>query len=148
MDRSRLVAIFGAAATLAVIVSALLVVTRRGAAPPATSALSEEQKVYLGEIAITDARMSAARSFAGDTVTYLDARVTNKGVRVVRGLEIQLEFHDTLNQVVLREKARPIRSRTPPLEPGETRAFQVAFERMPADWNRVAPAITTTEVDF
>jgi len=148
MDRSRFVAILGAAAALAVVVCALLVVTRRRAAPPATPALSAEQRAYLGEIAVTGARMSAAQNLVGDTVTYLDAQVGNRGGRVVRGLEIQMEFHDTLNQVVLREKARPVRPRAPPLNPGENRAFQVTFEHMPADWNHAAPTITTTVVDF
>lgn len=110
--------------------------------------LTDEQRAYLIALVVTDARMSAAESFAGNSITYLGARVANRGAKRVRALEIQMEFHDTLEQVVLRETARPISPRTPPLKPGETRDFQVSFEHMPADWNQAAPTITITNVEF
>lgn len=92
--------------------------------------------------------MTAAESFAGNRLIYLNARVTNQGPKVVRRLGIEMNFHDILNQVVLRENAHPISSRTPPLQPGETRAFQVIFERLPPDWNQAPPAIAATDVSF
>lgn len=128
------------------ILVAVILLTRPGTS--GRPALSAEQKAYLAEIEITGARLSVARNLVGDTVTYLDASVTNKGARLVRRLEIQLEFHDAYNQVVLRETAHPITLRTAPLKPGETRAFRVAFDHMPADWNRTLPAMTTTDVRF
>lgn len=110
--------------------------------------LSEEQKAYFPLLEFSDARMSAAQNFLGDTVAYLDARVTNKGTKVVRQLDLRLEFVDTLNQVVLRETARPVTARTAPLKPGESRPFRVTFEHMPADWNLAPPTITPTFVQF
>ncbi len=92
--------------------------------------------------------MSAAENLLGATATYLDGQVTNRGARPVRQLEIQLEFRDALNQVVLRETADPITRRTPPLKPGESRAFRATFDHMPADWNKTPPTITTTQVHF
>lgn len=92
--------------------------------------------------------MSAAENFLGGTVTYLDAWVTNKGPKVVRRLEVELKFVDTLGQVVLRDIARPITVRTPPLKPGETRPFRISFDRMPADWNQAPPAITPRYVEW
>ncbi len=55
---------------------------------------------------------------------------------------------DTLNQVVLRETAHTITSRTPPLKPGEKRAFRVSFDHMPADWNQAPPTITVKYLGF
>jgi hypothetical protein len=146
VERSRLYAILGAAAGLAMILVTVILLTRPGTS--ARPALSAEQKAYLAQIEITGARLSVARNIVGDTVTYLDASVTNKGARLVRRLEIQLEFHDIFNQVVLRETAHPIPLRAAPLKPGETRAFRVAFDHMPADWNRTLPTMTTTDVRF
>ena len=110
--------------------------------------MTEEGKAYFPEIVVSDARMSAAQNFLGGTVTYLNAKVTNKGTKTVRRLDLQLEFVDTLNQVVLRETAHAITLRAPPLKPGETRAFRVSFDHMPADWNQAAPTITVKYVGF
>ncbi len=145
--RSTWVYIAGAAAALAVVFAIYIVVQRTGRqTPPQSTALAEEERAYLREIVVTDAHMSAAENLAGGTVTYLDALVTNQGAKLVRQLEIQLEFHDALNQVVLREKARPVTLRTSPLKPGETRTFRASFEHLPADWNHAPPVITTTQV--
>jgi hypothetical protein len=110
--------------------------------------LSEEQKAYLPLLEFTDARMSAAENFLGDSVIYLDGRVTNKGTRFLRRLDVELRFVDILNQVVLRETAHPVTERTSPLKPGETRPFRITFEHMPADWNQAPPALTPTSVEF
>ena len=40
-----------------------------------------------------------------------------------------------MNRQIYRETARPIHSRTKPLEAGETRDVQLAFEKLPEDWN-------------
>jgi hypothetical protein len=109
---------------------------------------TEEQKAYFGQLEFTDVHMSAAENFLGASLTYLDARVTNKGTKTVRRLDLDLTFVDTLNQVVLRERAHPVTQRTPPLKPGESRAFRVTFEHMPADWNLAAPTLTPVYLRF
>jgi len=148
-ERSSSVYILGAAAVLAVVVAAVVLLKRGGSQPsPSRPVQSEEQKALLAQIVITDASMSAAENFLGHTVTYLDAKVTNKGTKTVRRLDLELTFVDTLGQVVLRETARPVSPPMLPLKPGETRAFQVSFEHMPMDWNQAPPAIKPTSVHF
>jgi hypothetical protein len=138
-----------AAGTLAVIVAVLVLLARTGSRPlPTEAQLSEEQKAYLQQIVVTDARMSAAENFLGNTVTYLDAQVTNKGGKEVRQLELELVFVDTLDQVVLRKTAHPITPRSAPLRPGQTRSFQISFEHMPLDWNQALPTITPKSIQF
>jgi hypothetical protein len=138
-----IVAILGIAAVVAALVF------RSGTPPVAPPpAMTGEAKAYLSQIEAGGARMSAAQNFLGDTVTYLDARLTNKGAMLVRRVDLQLEFFDTLNQVVLRDAAHPVSPRTPPLRPGETRAFRVSFEHMPVDWNQAPPTITVKYVGF
>ena len=132
------------------IIAGVLGLVRRAASPavPASPVLTEEQKAYFPETVVSDARMSAAQNFLGGTVTYLDAQIANQGTKTVRLLDLQLEFVDTLNQVVLRETAHAITSRTPPLKPGEKRAFRVSFDHMPTDWNQAPPAITVKYLGF
>lgn len=147
MDRSTRLLILLAAAALVVIAVALI--KRNGSQPSqARPALNTEEKAYLPQIVVTEARMSAAQNFLGGRVIYLDAQVTNKGTRLVRQLKLQLEFRDTLEQVILRETVRPVTLRTPPLKPGETRSFQVAFDHMPDGWNQATPTITPKYVSF
>jgi hypothetical protein len=109
---------------------------------------TEEQKAYFPQLEFADVHMSAAENFLGGSVTYLDARVTNKGTKIVRRLDLDLTFVDMLNQVVLRERVHPVTARTPPLKPGESRAFRVSFEHLPADWNQAAPTIMPVYVQF
>jgi hypothetical protein len=61
---------------------------------------------------------------------------------------VELNFVDTLNQVVLRETAHPLADRTTPLQPGETYAFRVTFDHMPADWNQAPPRAIAVYVEF
>jgi hypothetical protein len=110
--------------------------------------LSAEQKAYLTSFAFADFHMSAAANFLGDTVTYLDGSVTNQGAKPVCNLEVELNFVDSLNQVVLRETAHPLADRAAPLQPGETYAFRVTFEHMPVDWNQAPPSAKAVYVEF
>ena len=110
--------------------------------------LTAEQRAYLPQLEFTDAHMSAAENFLGDSVTYLDARVTNKGTKAVRRLDVDLTFVDTLNQVVLRERAQPVSPHTQPLHAGETKPFRISFEHMPADWNQAVPSMAPVYVQF
>ncbi len=140
-----------AAAMLALTAVVVFLWHSRSAAELSASANAiptEEQRAYFSQLEVTDVHMSAAENFLGASVTYLDARVTNKGTKTVSRLDLDLTFVDTLNQVVLRERAHPVTKRTPSLKPDESRAFRVTFEHMPADWNQAAPTITPVYVQF
>jgi hypothetical protein len=112
------------------------------------SPLTAEQKAYLSRISVTDARMSTAQNYLGDTVTFLDGKVSNQGPRTVREVELQMEYVDTLGQVVLRDFTFALSTRMPPLAAGATRNFQVSYDHMPADWNQAPPRITVIRVGF
>jgi hypothetical protein len=124
------------------------VVSGPASARPGRPALNPEQKAQLASVEFSDLQMSAADNFLGTTVTYLDARVTNKGTKAIRLLDVELNFVDTLHQVVLRETAHPLSSGGAPLKPGDTRAFRVSFEHMPEDWNQAPPSITPVYLEF
>jgi len=150
---STAIIIFIVATVLAALVVVLVLHQHRAVSRPASAgegrqALSAEQKAYLASLAFADLRMSAAVNFLGDTVTYLDGSVTNKGSKPVRRLDVELNFVDSLNQVVLRETAHPLADRASPLPPGETHAFHVAFDHMPADWNQAPPGVRLVYVEF
>ncbi len=144
----RIILIVGAA-MLALLAVVVFFWHSHGATQFFASAIpTEEQKAYFPQLEFTDLHMSAAQNFLGDNVTYLDARVRNAGTKTVRRLDLDLTFVDMLSQVILRETARPVSARTPPLKPGESRAFRVTFEHIPVDWNQAAPTMTPVYLEF
>ena len=150
---STLIIILIVSVILATIVAVFVIEQHRAATRPAAvlaarPALNAEQKAYLDWLPVTDLHMSAAANFLGATVTYLDGTITNKGAKVVRKVDVELNFVDVLNQVVLRETAHPLADRAKPLQPGETYAFRVTFDHMPVDWNQAPPAARAVYVEF
>ena len=149
---SFLIIILLVSIALAAVVAVLVLQQHHAVARPAAGAgrqaLTAEQKAYLPSMVFADLQMSAAVNFLGDTVTYLDGKVTNQGAKQVRRLDVELNFVDPFNQVVLRETAHVLDDRNAPLPPGETHAFRVTFDHMPAEWNQAPPSIKAVFLDF
>jgi hypothetical protein len=148
MNRSIAVWIVSAALFIAALGAILTILHRSATISEKPSPPTAEETAYLSKIQISDAKMSVASNYLGDSIYLLDAKVTNGGSRTVHSLELQMEYVDTLEQVVLRDSAHPVTSRDLPLQPGKTRAFQVSYDHMPADWNQAPPKVIVTRVNF
>jgi hypothetical protein len=81
-------------------------------------------------------------------VIYLDAQISNQGMRTVKQVEAKMEFMDLLGQVILRDQVKIFPPASLPLKPSETRAFQLFFDHVPSEWNQAPPRITTVSVQF
>jgi len=119
-------------------------VTRPAVRPPLTA----DAQAYLMQIAATDIHMSAAETGLGSNVTYMDAEIRNNGARAVREVDLDLTFVDMVNQMVLRRTVHPVTRNSPPLNAGESRAFRITFDYMPADWNQGPPVVAVTYLSF
>ena len=147
--RSSLKYFLIAAVAIGVVVAIAIVASRtRSGSPSAEAELTPEQKNYLANISFSDAKMSAATNFLAQRVIYLDAQISNRGTRAVKQVEISMDFTDVLGQVILRERAGVFPPASLPLKPGETRDFQLFFDRIPSDWNQAPPRITPVAVRF
>lgn len=140
-------------AVLAVVAAILVLLQHRAATHPAAVVaarppMTDAQKAYLPSLAFSDLRVSAAVNFLGDTVTYLDGTVTNKGDKVVSKVEVQLTFFDTIGQLALRETHDPLAGHAKALGPGESSPFRITFEHMPAEWNQAPPRAKAVYVEF
>jgi hypothetical protein len=138
------------AAVVVLILLAIAIVASRAPSGNSSAAaeLTPEQKDYLANIGFAGAKMSAATNFLGQRVIYLDAQISNRGTRVVTQVETKMEFTDLLGQVILRENNKIFPPASLPLKPGETRDFQIFFDRIPSDWNQAPPRITPVSVRF
>ena len=147
--------IIGAVAVL-VVIGIIFFFSTRGRSSQGGS----EPDPYATNLRISDETLSTAQNFAGQEVTYIEGKVTNKGQSTVDGATVQIAFKNSLGEVVQRE-SQPlaiIRTRDPyidtaslkvvPLKPGQTREFRLTFEHISADWDRQKPELRVMRVSI
>lgn len=131
-----------------VVLGGLYVYTQRtashGPSAPKPLPMGPAEEAYASRIHFLDIKMSRAANLLNQEVTYVTAVLSNDGDRVIRDLEVTVEFRDVLNQVVLRDMRRPLGSRAQPIDPLRRREIELTFEHIPAEWNRQFPAIRVT----
>ncbi len=95
---------------------------------------------YAPQTTFFDLRLSAEENFLGQQVVYLDGKLTNSGEKPVRQLKVRLFFRNLMNQVILRED-HEIFGGQQVVGPGQTKEFQIRFDKVPDSWNQVVPQI-------
>jgi hypothetical protein len=152
----------GIGAVIICAIIAYLIVSSRSSptrySTPITIAQSAQQDPYARQLEISDVKMAQAQNILGGTMTYLEAKIANKGDKTVVGATIEVTFKNSLGQVVQRE-SQPlmiITQREPamdivavnnsPLKLGDTKDLQLTFEHISADWNRQYPELRVTTV--
>jgi hypothetical protein len=120
---------------------------KRHVTPAGTQLLfGPAEQAYAAQIHVENLAMSRAENFLNQEVTTLAGDVVNTGNRSLQGLELSVEFSDTLRQVALRESRSVLDP--PALAPGASRPFEISFEHVPTSWNMEQPAITVTALRF
>jgi len=151
-SRRFVLALAGGAGVVVLLVAAVWLMSRdSGAAKgPAATHLpfGSAEQAYAPQIHFSNSQLSQATNMLNHEFTYLVGTVENSGTRPVRGIEATVEFHDLINQLVLRETVRVFSPGAPPLAPGHQRDFQLTFESVPASWNHQAPSIRVTGLDL
>ncbi|HET7216224.1 MAG TPA: FxLYD domain-containing protein [Terriglobia bacterium] len=112
----------------------------------AKSAPTPEETAYLQNIQVTPGQAESAQNFLQHTVTTVHGTVANHGNKAVLYLEISLTFSDIEGKPIEQRTDAPISGGTPPLKPGEARAFQVSFDQVPAVWNQAPPQMVPKRV--
>src|SRR5690348_824189 len=103
------------------------------------------EQAYAPQIRFQPGEMSQSSNLLNQEFTYVAGTVTNAGNRRLRALNVNFEFHDPFNQVVLRDAQTLIDPAGKPLGPGQSRTFQVTLgAHLPSEWNRAYPVIRVT----
>ncbi|MFY9801701.1 MAG: FxLYD domain-containing protein [Candidatus Acidiferrales bacterium] len=102
------------------------------------------EQSYAARIHFTDIQMARATNFLKQEFTYVAGTISNDGVQSIGALQVAVEFHDDLNQVILRETEVLIPPHSDPLPAGQRRDFQITLEPIPAEWNHQYPSVTVT----
>jgi hypothetical protein len=150
-DRSRLpMALAAGAAVVVLLFGGLMLVSRtmrtHGPAAGETLPFGATERAYAQRIHFTNIQMARATNFLKQEFTYIAGTISNDGTRTLRRLQVTLEFHDPLNQVVLRETQLLITSPARPLDGGQRRDFQVTLEHVPVTWDQQYPSIRVSGV--
>ncbi len=98
---------------------------------------------YALQIHFSNPQMSRAANLLNQEVTFIVGRMENSGGRTIRQIEVTVEFHDLLNQVILRETHRLLTGGGR-VGPGKQQDFQMNFDHVPNDWDRRYPSLRVT----
>jgi len=99
------------------------------------------EREYAKKIEIGKLELSRAENFLHQEVTILSGEVYNAGTEPVVALSLTTEFLDDMNQVVLRETRRVLKTSDAVLAPRGRRDFEISFEHVPNMWNLQPPAV-------
>ncbi len=121
-------------------------------APPALPPLDAEAQAYLPQIEITNLGLSRWQNFLGQSVTYVELTINNRGPRTLRALELTFEFMGRDGQVVKTEGSRVVGNpHAPqgspsrlPLGPASSVSLTLGFEDIPENWDQTPPRLLIT----
>jgi hypothetical protein len=141
-----------------IIVSALVVLVgaavwflllRGGGRPVQPNVLTPEAKAYVLNLGLAEVEMKAKENMLGGTLVEITGKITNKGPRALRTVELNCIFYDPYGQAVLRERVAIVRSKSGAgFQSGETRSFRMPFDAIPAGWNQALPQLVIAGIDF
>ncbi len=155
--RSWLPWIVAGAVVIAVLVWLLLSSHQQRAARQAENA-SVTPDAYASQLTIGNLHMSEAANFAGGKVTYVDGKITNKGDKIVNGVNVLVTFHNDIGEPpqMTPMPLTLIRTREPyvdiepvsaePLKPGDSHDFRLIFDHVSPTWNQQYPTIQAMRV--
>lgn len=113
-----------------------------------TAASPEEAKAYVKNLGLSEVNMEAKESFGGQQLVEITGKISNKGGKSLRKVELTCVFHDPYNQVVLREVVPIVRADRGGLKQGETKPFRLPFDTIPNSWNQAMPGMVIAGVVF
>jgi hypothetical protein len=122
-------------------------------APPALTGPAKDYVRYLrfvsadGQTAESP-EMKAKESYLKQSVVEITGNIQNTGDRVLELVEVNCVFYDPYGQVVLRERVPIVSRKMGKLAPRETKAFRLAFDNVPENWNQAMPSMVIARIDF
>ena len=133
---------------VAIIFGSFVVLTRHMRSPAQAAAVKlpfgPAEQAYAEQIHFTGIQLARATNFLKQEFTYVAGTMQNDGVQNIAAMQVAVEFHDDLNQVILRETEVLIAPHSDPLPAGQRRDFQITLEHIPAEWNHQYPSINVT----
>lgn len=109
--------------------------------------LTDEARVYLTSLDLSDVEMGATDNALGQTLVEITGTIRNIGDRPVRSIRLNCVFFDVYGIELHRVLSTIVRS-SQGLEPGGEQAFRLPFDDIPDGWNQVLPSLYVAEIVF
>ena len=116
--------------------------------PADQTVLTEEAKLYLPYLDLSDVQMEAKESFLGHTIVSIEGKISNLGEQTVRLVEVTCVFRDPYLNELGRQAAVIVSPQGGVLDPGETGPFRIAFDAVPQGWNQIMPNLYIAQILF
>jgi hypothetical protein len=115
--------------------------------PPPAPVLTQEAKDYLPNLELSDAAIQAAESYINSSLVEILGKITNKGSKRVKLVQVKCVFRNVYGQEIHRELATVV-GKAGTLNPGDTKPFRLAFENLPPGWNQAIPDLVIAQIQF
>jgi hypothetical protein len=134
----------------AILLGLLLLVSACGKGPQSGGGAGPAQaETYKSQLELSHVGLAKGENYLGNKVFYVEGMLKNNSSRAIQRVELLFLFKDSLNQVVLRETRKAVDYKgSKGLEPQKSTNFQVAFERLPKDWNYVVPDVQINNINL
>lgn len=132
------------AIAVAVLVAALFYLNRP-VAKSDDAGPSAEAKAYLSNLQLADVNMQASENLMQQRVVEIQGKITNKGQRAIKRIEVECIFDGLDNRSIYRERVPVV---TAGLAPNQTRQFRLPFDSLPDTWNQAMPHLVVAQIQF
>lgn len=141
---------------VAAIVAALVLAGRAGK----NSANTNPGDPNLAKLQISDLHMATAQNFAGNSVTYIEGKISNHTSKKVTGARVEVLFKNSIGEIAQKE-VLPVNVVMPnapyldygpldraPLAPGQSSDFRLTLEHVSVDWDGQVPQVRMVAVAY
>jgi hypothetical protein len=134
--------------TLLVLLAAMFYLRRSGNAGNDSGEASAESKAYVKNLELGDVGLKATENFMQQQVVEIVGKISNKGARPLRSVDVYCLFYSPEGAQIHRERVPIVQRKGKPLAPGETRDFRLPFDSLPANWNQAMPKLVIAQIQF
>jgi hypothetical protein len=109
---------------------------------------SPEAKAYAANLSLSDVQIKATENFMEQQVVEIEGKITNKGSRTLKSVDVFCMFHGVQGGEIYRERVAIVLPTSKPLEPNQTRSFRLPFDTLPDGWNQAMPGLAMARIVF
>ena len=144
---------------LVLVVAAIVAVVLAGRAGK-SSANTSPGDPNLAKLQISDLHMATAQNFAGNSVTYIEGKISNHSDHKVTGVRVEVLFKNPIGEIAQKEvlPVAVLLPNTPyvdygpldraPLAPSQASDFRLTLEHISADWDGQVPQVRVVTVAY
>jgi hypothetical protein len=132
---------------VAIFVGCIVLVVKHTRNAPVTTVklpFGPAEQAYVDRIHFDGIQLAHATNFLNQDFTYVAGTIANMGTSDLKAVQVDIEFRNGMDQVVLHETESLIPPDADPIPAGQRRPFQVTLEHLSAEWNHQYPSIHVT----